>query len=423
MTKIAIVTLGTRGDLQPFIALGVGLKDAGYDVLVISSKNEKTFAESFGLDYYALDVDIQKIMEGQDVQGMTKGDNPLKFFTSHLKGSKSLKQKMVAVQTEIWEACQNADAIICHPGMANAFYMAKELGIPSIMASPFPVTATADYPSILFYNGPRLGKIYNRITHFVFEKMFWQLSKSSSKDFWKNLSKPNVVQKTPPSKLQVSSGMPVLYGYSEHLFQRPKEWQTNIHVTGSWMIKSEPDWIPPTELVNFINAGKPPIYMGFGSIKDTAEFKHKLDILLESVKITKQRAVIALGWNSLETKETLPPNVFLLDNAPHSWLFPQMSGVVHHGGAGTTAAGLYAGKPTIIIPHSADQPAWGRRVYELGVGAEPIPSKKLTSQKLAEAINFVSDEKVIENAAKLGEKLRTENGVDNAVKIINAFFQ
>ena len=175
--KIAILTLGTRGDTQPFVALGLGLQQAGYEILFISAKNEAAFVSSFGLPYVALSADIQKAMEARDVQQMAKGDNPIAFVRSHLSGSKTLQQQMDVVQNEAWQACQGADAIIYHPGMANAYYMARQLGIPAIMASPFPVTPTRAYPAILFYDGPRLdgprlGGWYNSLTHWVVRAYF-----------------------------------------------------------------------------------------------------------------------------------------------------------------------------------------------------------------------------------------------------------
>jgi sterol 3beta-glucosyltransferase len=419
--KISILTLGSRGDLQPFIALGLGLKNIGYDVLLISSKNEESFAKSFGLDFYPLDVDVQKLMEGEDIQKMAKSDNPLKFIISHLNSSKILKKKMVAVFGEIWEACQGSEAIIYHPGMQIGYFIAKELNIPSIIASPFPATSTKNYPSILFYSGVRLGKTYNLLTHFIFDKVFWAMSKSAVKEFWNTQIKTKIDLSVSALKRQESSGMPIIYGYSEHLFERPNEWAENIQITGSWTIYDEPSWTPPDELVSFIKDGTPPVYIGFGSIKDVSKFNETFKILVEALKISGQRGIIALGWNKLDEAQTLPENVYLLDNAPHSWLFPQMSVVVHHGGAGTTAAGLNAGKPTVIIPHSADQPAWGKRVYELGVGAKPIPKAKLTASKLADAIKEALNPEIVKNAEEFGKKMRKENGVEAATQIISKF--
>jgi sterol 3beta-glucosyltransferase len=421
--KIAITTLGTRGDLQPFIALALGLKDAGYDIVIISAKNEEDFVKSYGLKFTPLNVDIQKIMEGSEVQEMTKGDNPLKFYISHMRGSKKLKQSMVKTQHEIWDACQGYDAIIFHPGMPIGYFIAKELGKVSIMANPFPTISTKEYPSILFYNGPRFGRIYNLFTHIIFEKVFWALIKSAIKEFWSENVKTDINLSVPPIRQQVESGMPVLNGYSEYLFHKPKDWPDNIHTTGSWLIKEEPNWKPQPELDKFILTGQPPIFVGFGSMKDINKFKETFEIIIQALKISKQRAVVGLGWNTLKLNEPIPDNVFLIDNVPFTWLFQQMAAVVHHGGAGTTSIGLTAGKPTIIVPFNADQPAWGRRVFELGVGARPILKKKLTANKLASAIQYALNPEVVAKAEELGQKLRKENGVDRAVKIIDSFLR
>ena len=419
--KIAITTVGTRGDLQPYIALGLELKEAGHEVLIVSSKNEETFVKNYGLDFFSLSVDIQKLMEGEEVQEMSKGNNPLKFILSHLKGSKKLKQLMVETQGEIWTACQFADIIIFHPGMPLGFFMAQEKKRISVMANPFPVIANSDYPAILFYTSPRLGRLWNKITHKIFEKIFWSLSKSAVVEFWNKTVKTKKNFSASPIRQQIESGMPVINGYSNLFFNQPNEWQSNIHTTGNWFIENEPNFIPPTELLKFIENGEQAIYIGFGSMKDIKRFQTTLNIIKEALDITKQRAVIGLGWSKLSYNENIPGNIFLIESIPHTWLFPKMKTVIHHGGAGTTATGLRAGKPTIIIPHNADQPAWGQKVFELGVGSKPIKKTQLTADKLASAINFTQQAHIIANANKLGQELRKENGVKNAVKIINDY--
>ncbi len=418
--KIAITTVGTRGDLQPYIALGIGLKAAGHDVLIVSAKNEAAFVQHYGLDFFPLDVDIQKIMESDDVKGMAKGNNPIKFIVSHLKGSKKMKQKLVATQAEIWTACQDADAIIFHPGMPIGFFIAKQLGKVSILANPFPMVGTSLYPSILFYTMPRLGKAFNVFTHFIFQKLFWALSKSAIKEFWDANVKTNMNFSISPIQQQIESGMPVLNGYSELLFSHDDKWGKNIHTTGSWLVETEANFIPPIDLVQFIEKAEPPIYIGFGSMKDVESFNVTFKMIAEALAITKQRAVVALGWSTLNNDEPIPDNIFLIESIPHSWLFPKMKMLIHHGGVGTTAAGLTAGKPTIIIPHNADQPAWGLRVYELGVGAKPIKKTKLTVDKLASTILFALQPAIVLNAEKLGVELRKENGVSEAVRFINS---
>jgi sterol 3beta-glucosyltransferase len=417
--KIAITSVGTRGDLQPYIALGLGLKNYGHDVVIVSAKNEETFVRNYGLDFFALDVDIQKIMEGGEVQEMAKGSNPLKFIISHLKGSKSLKALMIKTQGEIWNACQNAGLIIFHPGMPLGFFLAKEKNKKAVLATPFPVVATKDYPSILFYALPKLGSWYNLLTHFIFDKVFWALAKPPIKEFWNKNIKSKINFSLSPLKQQIKSGQLVLNGYSELLFSHSKEWSSNIHTTGSWIIDTEPDFLPPTELENFINCDEAPVYIGFGSMKDPHSFNRTLAVIIEALGITKQRAVVGLGWTTNNYKEKLPGNIFLIDSIPHTWLFPKMKMVIHHGGAGTTATGLRAGKPTIIIPHNADQPAWGQRVFELGVGSKPIKKSKLTADKLANAILYAQAPNIIANAERLGQELKRENGVQNAVQIID----
>jgi sterol 3beta-glucosyltransferase len=367
-----------------------------------------------------LNVDIQKLMEGDDVQEMAKGNNPIKFIVSHLKGSKKMKTLMVATQAEIWEACKDVDVIIFHPGMPIGFFIAKQLGKISVLANPFPVVSTSNYPSILFYTIPRLGKAFNVFTHFIFQKLFWALSKPAIKQFWNATVKTTINFSVSAIQQQIQSGMPVLNGYSELLFSHSNKWSNNIKTTGSWLIETEKDFAAPTALIQFIEKAEPPIYIGFGSMKDINSFGVTLKMIAEALAITKQRAVVALGWSKLNNNDPIPENIFLIESIPHSWLFPKMKIVIHHGGAGTTAAGLTAGKPTIIIPHNADQPAWGLRVYELGVGAKPIKKTKLTADKLAAAILFAAQPEIVANAEKLGEKLRMENGVEKAVRFINS---
>lgn len=426
---IALLAVGTRGDVQPFLALALGLQQAGYKTLIISAKNEAAFVQGFGIPFHALNVDIQKIMDNQEVHAMAKGDSPLAFAKSHLEGSKALKQTMVQVQEEIWDALRNGEnnvgAIVFHPGMQNAFLMAQELGLPAIMASPFPFAATREFPAILFYGKLRwnglVGRVLNRSSHALFEQLFWMLGYGAAKEFWKRQDKSNIPKLTPPSRTRAARTMLTLMGYSRHVFPRPSDWSENVALTGYWMLPNEPDWMPPADLVQFLEDGEAPVYVGFGSIKDAATFKTTLEIVVQAVERLGRRAVIALGWSSLPegVSATLPKNVFLLSSAPHSWLFPRMAAVVHHGGAGTTAAGLLAGKPTVIIPHTGDQPAWGLRVWELGAGGKPIPKKKLSALGLEASLREALQPTVVAKASEIGEKLRTGSGVQNAVQIIS----
>jgi len=197
----------------------------------------------------------------------------------------------------------------------------------------------------------------------------------------------------------------------------PTDWPDYIQVTGYWFLEPPTGWEPPSDLVKFLQAGPPPVYVGFGSMLSRKP-EETADLILTALANTGQRAVLSSGWGGLK-KENLPETVFMVGSIPHIWLFPRMAAVVHHGGAGTTGAGLHAGIPSIITPFFGDQPFWGHRVYELGVGPKPIPRQRLTVESLAEAIHAaVSDAAIRKNAAHLGKLIRAEDGVARAVAII-----
>ena len=188
-------------------------------------------------------------------------------------------------------------------------------------------------------------------------------------------------------------------------------------MTGYWFLDPAADWQPQPELLDFLASGPPPIYIGFGSMA-SRQPRATADMALEALRRTGQRGVLYAGWGGLH-KEDLPDSVFMVGSTPHSWLFPRMAAVVHHGGAGTTAAGLAAGVPAVITPFFADQPFWAQRVYELGAGPKPVPRRKLTAENLAAAIEAaLSDATIRARVATLGARIRAENGVAAAVALI-----
>jgi UDP:flavonoid glycosyltransferase YjiC (YdhE family) len=213
--------------------------------------------------------------------------------------------------------------------------------------------------------------------------------------------------------------MPYLYGYSPSVVPRPDDYPAWHHVSGYWFLDRDPSWSPPDTLVRFLEAGPKPISIGFGSMlgQDTEKL---IDLAVRALQDSGQRAVLLGGW-AVAGDLALPDSIFHIDAVPHDWLFPRMAAVVHHGGSGTTAAGLRAGVPSIVVPFFGDQPYWGRRVHALGVGPRPIQRKSLTVSKLAEAITMaVEDEGLRQNAAELGERIQAEDGVQSAVDFVSS---
>jgi len=211
--------------------------------------------------------------------------------------------------------------------------------------------------------------------------------------------------------------VPVLYFYSQYVIPHPADWPPSVHVTGYWFLKDQSGWTPPEDLVRFLAEGPAPVYVGFGSmVAENAESFTRT--VIEGIQQAGVRAVLATGWGGLRASD-LPASIFRLQEAPHDWLFPQMAAVAHHGGAGTTGAGLRAGKPTVIVPFIADQPFWGQQVEKLGVGPAPIPQKRMTAAALAAALKMaVTNSSMREQALQLGERIRTEDGVGEAVRVI-----
>jgi sterol 3beta-glucosyltransferase len=407
---ITILAAGSRGDTQPYLALGVALKQSGHQVRIATFAIYEDLVRGAGMELFPLSGDITQVINSEAGTEAMQADNPLKV----LRSFKTLKAFASGKQAEFYQACEGSDSVIFHPGPAIGYFIARQKKIPAILATPFPMTPTREYPSLISYAGPRLGKAYNLLTHRAFEQIMWSAGKSPTRDFWKKQFG------TAPDDLSCPYGKAdaVVVSCSNHVFPRPADWPERVHQSGFWFLDEEPGWSPPRELLDFLNNGEPPVYIGFGSLGGNKQAEATTRLVLDALKRAGMRGILATGWSGLSEKMDMPSSVFRLQSAPHTWLFPRMAAVVHHGGAGTTAAGLRAGVPSVIITYGNDTLAWGRRVYELGVGPKPLPRKKLTVEQLAAALVETRTKSMITAAAELGKKIRTENGALDATKVI-----
>ncbi len=212
---------------------------------------------------------------------------------------------------------------------------------------------------------------------------------------------------------------PVLNGFSEQIVPRPDDWNEHVHITGYWF-SEDTAWQPPEDLLAFLDAGSPPVFIGFGSMP-VADPAATTAVILAAFAQSGQRAILHTGWGGLGAQD-LPDTVFQIEYAPHGWLFPRMSMVIHHGGSGTTASALRAGAPSMAVPFLFDQFYWGRRLAELGVGPAPIPHKRLTAAKLVAAIEAgVYDPAMRQRAAEVGANIQAERGIERAIEVIEGF--
>ena len=413
---VTMLTAGSRGDLQPYLALGRAIQDAGHRARIATFENYAEFVKSFSLEFFPVKGDVTRVIASSEVQGAIQADNPLKVLASF----NTLKSMVYNLQQDFHQACAGSDAIVYHPGAAIGYFIAQEMNIPSIFAPPFPMTPTREYPSLIFYRSKRLGRMYNLATHKIIEQILWFVSRAPVKQYWKKTYNAIPRNFTCPYGKQITQRLPTIISCSNFVFPRPADWSEHVYNTGYWFLDDETEWKPPIELLRFLEKGTPPVYIGFGSAGIAALADQTTRLVIDALKLAGQRGILATGWQGMSTIDHIPDDIFILESASHTWLFPRMAAVVHHGGAGTTAAGLRAGVPGVIIPHGNDQFAWGQRIHELGVGVKPIPRKKLTKERLAEAITTAITKELKVNAQDLGMKIKHENGVDYAARIILA---
>lgn len=410
--KILITTFGTRGDIQPFIALGIGLKNAGHEVVIGTTQGYQSFVESYGLDCGAMSNELlQLTQDGLDGTGGMAGI---------LATIKKIPPAVRNMMDDEWNVAQSfqPDLILYHSKCLGSLHVAEKLRIPAILSLPLPFfTPTRAFP-VPFMSGIRLGAWFNLLSYKIMGLSNGMYVKATNDFRAKALGLPPLGRF--PNLLVRSDGspVPVIYPYSPHLLPVPDDFPSHVHVTGSWFLDRPADWHPDPELVRFLDAGPAPVYVGFGSMGGSGGLK-RTKVILEALEKSGQRGLIASGWGGLKASD-LPQNVYMLESVPHDWLFPRVAAVVHHGGAGTTAAGLRAGKPTVICPFLGDQPFWGQLVYERGVGTKPIPQGKLTAARLAEAIRIATQDAGMQRQAEaLGQKIRAEDGVARAVEVVN----
>jgi UDP:flavonoid glycosyltransferase YjiC (YdhE family) len=312
------------------------------------------------------------------------------------------------------------DAIIANPPSFAGFHLAEKLGIPLHMAFTMPWSPTRATCSP-FVTSERANDTYsNYMSYDLIDRLIW-LGIKDMVNTWRTetLSLPPIRTKTLSGhRLLRDLQVPFMYCFSEQLLPRPQDWGPHISVTGFWFLDGATSWQPDDELSAFLDAGEPPIFVGFGSIvvKDPNRLTQTV---LDALALTGRRAIVQKGWAGM-TPTDIPPNVMMIGPAPHDWLFPRCSCVVHHGGAGTTSAGVRAGRPTVVVPFFGDQFFWGRMIAQMQIGGSPVPYAELTPEKLAESIEHALTPEVRENARKVGINIHAEDGVANAVSQFHA---
>jgi sterol 3beta-glucosyltransferase len=407
--NVTIVTLGTRGDVQPFVALGAGLKEAGHEVTLVTGKGFGIMVSGRGLRYVALDVDLLKLAQSPE------GRAALRSPRGALRMARGLMPTVRKMLVDQWEAAalSGADAVVYHPKAMGGYHLAEALGVPAFLALPVPALSSTRAFPVPVLPLPDLGGPLNKLSYGAFFRSI-TLPYRGMVNRWRKETIGLPALPLSASEFELR-GEPVvrLYPCSPRVVPVPADWDESSAMTGYWFLDAGSDWRPPDELATFLENGPPPVYVGFGSAAPDPEGSRAA--ALAALRRLGLRGVLVTGRSVMAS-----PEVVEIEGAPHDRLFPRMAAVVHHGGAGTTAEGLRAGRPTAVFPSNfGDQLFWGRRVHALGVGPEPVPQKRLTAEGLVAAIHSITDdEDMRRRAAALGEKIQAEHGVARAVEII-----
>jgi sterol 3beta-glucosyltransferase len=422
--RILIATIGSRGDVQPYLALALGLQAAGHDIAVCTCPRYRLLIEGAGIAHLPLDeglIDLLESPAGRLMIGQLDSiPGALRTALTVMREVGPIHHRIVA---DAWAACEafQPQVIVYHPKLFCMPAFAARLKVTAMLAPLLPMqVATGQMP---FWGMPKLplGQVYNRASWRLVESLT-RLGTAGYLRRWRRQHDPaGLSRESTPSRTRRGEPIPVIHGFSAAVWPRPGDWPAHAQICGYWFLPGDSqalrDWAPSPALQHFLDEGPAPVYIGFGSMAGSAPAA-TTRIVLGAVQRAGIRAVLARGWGGITARE-LPPTVHLLAEAPHEWLFPRMAAVVHHGGAGTTAAGLRAGRPTLICPFGIDQPFWGRRVHELGAGPAPLPQKRLSADGLARAIGELLHRPSYARAAdSLADAITREDGIAVAITAI-----
>ncbi len=443
--NVVIQVVGSRGDVQPFVALGKVLKDRyGHRVRLATHPNFKKFVQENGLDFFSIGGDPSQLMAF-----MVKNPSLMPGVRSLVSGDVKERRRDVAEYIQgCWRSCYQAgdgmrgaavgdddsendarpfvaDCIIANPPSFAHIHCAEKLGIPLHIMFTMPYSPTQAFPHPLanIQASNADTNLTNYISYAMIEMLSWQgLGDIINRFRAKCLGLDPISRLWAPGMLQRLK-VPHTYCWSPALIPKPKDWSSLISISGFYFLNLASEYTLCPELQAFLDAGPPPVYIGFGSIV-LNDPNAMTELIFQAVRETGQRVLLSKGWGGMGAEElNIPESVFMLGNVPHDWLFKRVSCVVHHGGAGTTAAGIAAGRPTVVVPFFGDQPFWGAMVARAGAGPDPIPHKHLTAQKLADAISFCLKPESLTRAEALANKIANERGDEMGARYFHQYLE
>lgn len=408
--RVLVSTVGSRGDVQPFLALAVALRHAGHTVTLATHARFGDWVRSHGVSHATLPGDPRTVIAseaGRDL--LRRGVGTWRFARRFGAVLRPWFDSLVDALTPLHET---ADAAVYSPLTFPSWHLAQAAGIPSAFAGLQPIHRTGEFSSVVTGGRP-LGTLGNLASHLLTEQLFWQpLRRDVNRWRSERLDLPPLEASGPWKELS-RTAEPEFVAVSPTLVRRPADWPRRVHMTGAWRLAS-PGGLP-AELADFLADGPPPIYAGFGSMADE-ETERLSEVVVGAARRHGRRVVLGSGWAGLESRAD---DVFVAEDVPHAWLFPRVEAAVHHGGAGTTHTALGAGIPSVVVPFFADQPFWGRRIEAVGCGPAPVPRRRLDEERLTRALAVALEPGVRRRAKVLGRRARLEPGTGPVVRWVD----
>lgn len=413
--SITLLAAGTLGDAEASLALATGLARAGHRVRFATHELFRSAVERRGFEFSLLPGDPRAMLNRPEAIR-----RPGLGCRNRLMQMLAVRRVVDSLLTGIGEedyrrACAGSDLLIFTPATSPARAVAEELGVPSGMADWWPTQRTSAFPHPGLVAGLSLGPLGNLLSYPLAERVLGQPFREPLKP--KSRRAVGLSPRFGSASQADWPGFPVLLGFSPNLVPRPDDWPARLIVTGAWLPTSPAGATLSQEVEDFLTAGPAPVYVGFGSMRPPDPRRFTAAVL-EGIRLAGRRAILGGGWGALR-EAGRRKDVLVVDEVPFDLLFPRVSAVVHHGGAGTVHLGLRAGRPTLVVPFVFDQFFWGARVAALGVGPDPLPSRRLTPERFAAALRALAAPEIGRQAAALGARMSREDGPARAADAVN----
>ncbi|HYE81934.1 MAG TPA: glycosyltransferase [Clostridia bacterium] len=415
--RVTFLTLGTRGDVQPYLALAKELIKNGHEALVCTGGSFKKFIQENGVEFYEAAADLMAMLESEEGRKVFNGGS-FNIFKMLRYAKEVITPAYRKSMSDFLEASKGSDIIVYHPKALGAADIAEHLRILCISMPPVPILfPITEFPNFVIASKRNLGPVLNKLTYkatALAESSYMKDINEFRKD---SLKLPE--RKAGELTFKVNDrDIPIIYPISPYIFREVESWKDRVYVSGFFFMDIGETKLDE-KLEDFIIKGRKPIVVSFSSmpLKNPEVFKEKL---VKALKETGNRAVILTGTSgmSFDNEE----NIFAVEKAPHRLIFRQAKGIIHHGGAGTMSEALLSGAPQLIMPFTTDQPFWAYQLYSKGYTMKPLKEKNLEISDLVKAFKEMDSVKYIEKAKAIQSKIEKENGLQNAVKYIEKVY-